>query len=333
MLDAPPGLASSASPTRCSSPPTSSSARCAGPPAVVRGRSTVDRPEIDRATPGTAASFARGRALADARLHGAAPAPYRALDLIALAKDRRPSTTGIAGRGRGAGRPRHERGAARRAVRLRPGAAAGQAAGRRAGRVAGPPGHQGRRRRRRADGEPARRCSSPSGSRCRWCSPISTRPGSTRAVGYVHGEIDKLLAQGPRSTRARRPSCAAWSPARVDKAAFADADLVIEAVFEDLEVKQQVFAELEKVVTPECVLATNTSSLSVTAMAADLQHPERVVGLPLLQPGRGDAAAGDRPRASTPTTPRWPPRSRSARRCRSPACWSRTRRRSWSTGC
>jgi 3-hydroxyacyl-CoA dehydrogenase len=70
----------------------------------------------------------------------------------------------------------------------------------------------------------------------------------------------------------------------VDKGVFADADLVIEAVFEELSVKKRVFAEVESIVTPECVLATNTSSLSVTAMAADLAHPERVVGLHFFNP-------------------------------------------------
>jgi 3-hydroxyacyl-CoA dehydrogenase len=49
-------------------------------------------------------------------------------------------------------------------------------------------------------------------------------------------------------------------------------------------VKKQVWAEVEKIVSPECVLGTNTSSLSVTAMAADLQHPERVVGLHFFNP-------------------------------------------------
>ena len=48
--------------------------------------------------------------------------------------------------------------------------------------------------------------------------------------------------------------------------------------------KKQVWAELEKIVSPTCVLATNTSSLSVTAMAADLEHPERVVGLHFFNP-------------------------------------------------
>jgi 3-hydroxyacyl-CoA dehydrogenase len=70
----------------------------------------------------------------------------------------------------------------------------------------------------------------------------------------------------------------------VDRSDLADADLVIEAVFEDLDLKRQVFRELESVVRPDCVLATNTSSLPVSAMAAGLQHPERVVRLHFFNP-------------------------------------------------
>ncbi len=65
---------------------------------------------------------------------------------------------------------------------------------------------------------------------------------------------------------------------------FEDCDLVVEAVFEELDVKKQVFAELEAVVAPECVLATNTSALSVTEMAAELDHPDRVVGMHFFNP-------------------------------------------------
>jgi 3-hydroxyacyl-CoA dehydrogenase/enoyl-CoA hydratase/carnithine racemase len=65
---------------------------------------------------------------------------------------------------------------------------------------------------------------------------------------------------------------------------FADCNLVLEAVFEEMTVKKEVFAELEKVVSPECVLATNTSSLSVTEMGAGLEHPERVVGMHFFNP-------------------------------------------------
>ncbi|MEI2775447.1 MAG: 3-hydroxyacyl-CoA dehydrogenase NAD-binding domain-containing protein [Tetrasphaera sp.] len=68
------------------------------------------------------------------------------------------------------------------------------------------------------------------------------------------------------------------------KDGFADAEFVIEAVFEEISVKKQVFAEVEAVVSPECVLASNTSSLSITEMAADLQHPERVVGFHFFNP-------------------------------------------------
>ena len=66
--------------------------------------------------------------------------------------------------------------------------------------------------------------------------------------------------------------------------AYAGCDLVLEAVFEELDVKRDVFAALEKVVSPECLLVTNTSALSVTAMAEGLEHPERVVGLHFFNP-------------------------------------------------
>jgi 3-hydroxyacyl-CoA dehydrogenase/enoyl-CoA hydratase/carnithine racemase len=104
-----------------------------------------------------------------------------------------------------------------------------------------------------------------------------------KGVGYVHGELDKLAGRGRLSPDAltRLKGLVTGS---LDKGAFADADLVIEAVFEELSVKQQVFAEVEAVVSPECVLATNTSALSVTEMAATLQHPERVVGLHFFNP-------------------------------------------------
>jgi 3-hydroxyacyl-CoA dehydrogenase len=65
---------------------------------------------------------------------------------------------------------------------------------------------------------------------------------------------------------------------------FADCDLVLEAVFEEMGVKQEVFAELEAVVSPECVLATNTSALSITEMGSSLEHPERLAGLHFFNP-------------------------------------------------
>ena len=65
---------------------------------------------------------------------------------------------------------------------------------------------------------------------------------------------------------------------------LAGCDLVIEAAFEDLGVKQQLFRELEAAVRPEAVIATNTSALSVTEVAAATGHPERVVGMHFFNP-------------------------------------------------
>jgi 3-hydroxybutyryl-CoA dehydrogenase len=69
-----------------------------------------------------------------------------------------------------------------------------------------------------------------------------------------------------------------------DLADLADCDLVIEAAFEDLSVKHEVFAALEDAVAPDAILATNTSALSVTEIAAGAQHPERVVGMHFFNP-------------------------------------------------
>ncbi len=118
-----------------------------------------------------------------------------------------------------------------------------------------------------------------------------------KGVAYVHGEIDGLLAKG-KINQDKANRLKALVTGTTDKQThFADADFVIEAVFEEMGVKKKVFAEAESIVGPECVLATNTSSLSITEMAADLAHPERVVGfhffnpvavMPLLEIVRGE---------------------------------------------
>ncbi|WP_426225712.1 3-hydroxyacyl-CoA dehydrogenase NAD-binding domain-containing protein [Pseudarthrobacter sp. DSP2-3-2b1] len=104
-----------------------------------------------------------------------------------------------------------------------------------------------------------------------------------KGVGYVHAEVDKLLGKKRISQDAANRTKALVSGS-VSKEAFADADFVIEAVFEELNVKKLVFAEVEAIVSPDCILATNTSSLSVTAMAEDLENPERLVGFHFFNP-------------------------------------------------
>jgi 3-hydroxybutyryl-CoA dehydrogenase len=74
------------------------------------------------------------------------------------------------------------------------------------------------------------------------------------------------------------------TPAAGDLAAFAPCGLVIEAIVEDLALKQATFKALDRLVAPDAILATNTSSLSVTAIAAACQRPERVVGIHFFNP-------------------------------------------------
>jgi 3-hydroxyacyl-CoA dehydrogenase/enoyl-CoA hydratase/3-hydroxybutyryl-CoA epimerase len=71
---------------------------------------------------------------------------------------------------------------------------------------------------------------------------------------------------------------------RLDYEGFEEVDLAIEAVVEKMAVKKLVFSQLEEVLSPDAVLATNTSSLSVTEMAGDLKRPERTVGLHFFNP-------------------------------------------------
>ena len=104
-----------------------------------------------------------------------------------------------------------------------------------------------------------------------------------KGVGYAHAELDKMLGKG-RLSPDKCNRLKALITGTTDKTDFANADFVIEAVFEELAIKKTVFAQLEEVVRPDCVLATNTSSLSVTDMAADLDYPERVVGFHFFNP-------------------------------------------------
>ncbi len=94
--------------------------------------------------------------------------------------------------------------------------------------------------------------------------------------------IDRTLAEGV-ARKVFKPEQAEAIRGRIrgtsDFAQLADVDLVVEAVFEDLGVKQDVFRKLEKVCRPDAIFGTNTSSFAVTDLADGLDHPERVIGL------------------------------------------------------
>jgi 3-hydroxyacyl-CoA dehydrogenase/enoyl-CoA hydratase/carnithine racemase len=104
-----------------------------------------------------------------------------------------------------------------------------------------------------------------------------------RAVAGIEAELMSLVQKGRYDEgKARFLSSLVSGGTGYDH--FADCDFVLEAVFEELGVKQQVFADLEAVVSSGCVLATNTSSLSVTEIGAKLEHPERLAGLHFFNP-------------------------------------------------
>lgn len=104
-----------------------------------------------------------------------------------------------------------------------------------------------------------------------------------KGLGSVAAEIDRLLGK-QRISPDEANRLRALISGTTELVDFADCDFVIEAVFEEMSIKKQVFADLEKHVSPSCALTTNTSSLSVTDMAADLDHPERVVGFHFFNP-------------------------------------------------
>ena len=104
------------------------------------------------------------------------------------------------------------------------------------------------------------------------------------AVDHVGAMFDKLVGKGRMTADEAAAAKARLRPVDEPLAPAADVDLVIEAVREDLETKRELFAALEKVVGENTVLATNTSSLSVTAIGAALQDPGRLAGLHFFNP-------------------------------------------------
>ncbi|MEU4633731.1 MULTISPECIES: 3-hydroxyacyl-CoA dehydrogenase NAD-binding domain-containing protein [Micromonospora] len=259
---------------------------------VVRGEVAVTRPEVDKDMWAGVLYFARQTL--DQRLHGAVPSAYKALDLLETAKDA-DFATGTAA----------EDDALADLVfseELRSGLYAFDLVQRRAKRPAGAPDKGLARPVTKVGIVGAGLMASQLAllfARRLQVPVVMTDLDQSRVdkgVGYVHTQIEKAVSKGrmDKGTAAKLYGLVSGS---VDKSVFADADFVIEAVFEDLGVKKQVWAELEKIVKPEAVLATNTSSLSITEMAADLEHPERVVGfhffnpvavLPLLEIVRGE---------------------------------------------
>ena len=113
---------------------------------------------------------------------------------------------------------------------------------------------------------------------------FDTRDGAAAAaLGKLATTFETLVAKGRLDAAAAKAALARIQPAR-SLADAATAGLVVEAIVEDLAAKRALFAELQGIVGAQCVLATNTSSISVTAIAAGLQQPGRVVGMHFFNP-------------------------------------------------
>ncbi len=99
----------------------------------------------------------------------------------------------------------------------------------------------------------------------------------------LQATLEKLAAKG-KFTDEQLQSTLANLTVIENIAKIAEVDVVIEAIIENLEIKQQLFKQLESIVPVETILATNTSSLAVTAIASDCEHPERVAGFHFFNP-------------------------------------------------
>jgi 3-hydroxyacyl-CoA dehydrogenase/enoyl-CoA hydratase/carnithine racemase len=262
---------------------------------VITGRTVVDRHEIDRDATAWEAAITAARRLVKAKTGGAAPAPLRALELVSAAR--------TATREEGYAAEDNTEADLLMGDELRSSLYAFDLVQKRAKRPAGAPDRSLARPVTKVGiagaGLMASQLAMLFAQRLE-VPIVMTDLDQARVdkgVGYVHAEVDKLLGKG-RISPDRANRLKALVTGSTSKQDFADADFVIEAVFEQIKIKKQVFAELEAVVGVDAVLATNTSSLSITEMAADLKHPQRVVGfhffnpvavMPLLEIIRGTA--------------------------------------------
>ena len=96
-------------------------------------------------------------------------------------------------------------------------------------------------------------------------------------------ELDRLVSKG-KMDRAEQVDILAHMTFTTDLIMAGDADLVVEAAVESLDIKRIIFNELDKICKPETILATNTSSISITAIAAATQRPDKFIGMHFFNP-------------------------------------------------
>jgi 3-hydroxyacyl-CoA dehydrogenase/enoyl-CoA hydratase/carnithine racemase len=247
---------------------------------VLAGRVSVDRPDIEGQQEWDAV-VAGTRQVLDQRLHGSRPAPYRALELIAAARTSDKDTAFAA-----------EDDVLTELLmsdELRASLYAFDLTSRKARKPAGAPPAELARPVRSVGivgaGLMAGQLAVLIARRLR--VPVLMREIDDERVAAglagIRKQVEGLVHKGRISADEGNRLLASITVS-TDLGTLAGADLVIEAVTEVLSLKQRVFAELEDVIAPDAVLATNTSALSVTEMSAHLRHPGRVVGLHFFNP-------------------------------------------------
>ncbi len=246
---------------------------------VLNGDVGVERPVIDRDSWDGVVDFATD--MLDDRIHGATPAPYRALDLVRAAR--------TATRSEGFDAEDEALADLVMGEDLRASLYAFDLVQKRAKRPVGVPDASLARPVRKVGivgaGLMASQLALVFARRLK-VPVVMTDLDQARVdkgLAYVRDQIAADVAKGRLSQDAAN-RLTGLVTGSTDSGVFADADFVIEAVFEELAVKQSVFSTLEGIVRPDCILATNTSSLSVSRMSEGLQHPERVVGFHFFNP-------------------------------------------------
>ncbi|MDU5262860.1 MAG: 3-hydroxybutyryl-CoA dehydrogenase [Clostridium celatum] len=104
-----------------------------------------------------------------------------------------------------------------------------------------------------------------------------------RGIAGINKNLSKLVSKGKMTEEAKEDILSRIS-GTTDMNLAADCDLVVEAAIENMKIKKEIFAELDKICKPETILASNTSSLSITEVASATSRPEKVIGMHFFNP-------------------------------------------------
>jgi 3-hydroxybutyryl-CoA dehydrogenase len=118
-------------------------------------------------------------------------------------------------------------------------------------------------------------------------NPVIVFDTNQAAIDLSKAQLEKVLnrlVEKGKITVDKKNSIQSNISYATDLSSFKDCELVIEAIVENLDIKKKVFKQLETIVAPDCILASNTSSLSITSLAAALEKPERFIGIHFFNP-------------------------------------------------